>query len=655
VLKISRHRRHTRNHTWHADIAGRALFLKASPDPAEARAEHAGHARISTRYPVPGLRAALRAGPWTLTAYDRWPPPGHAGSLLLDEITRADADRDLTRLDDCLTSVFTRYRTVIGSTLQRARGRDTVAKLYGDRAAPGGRLDAYYQPDTPWTLAGDAQAVRPSGLSALRITVNGREHPVDFAAVTAWCRDQLAPDRPVWAAVTQGDPTDLNIGWSPTAGPVWFDYDTAGLNAIAGEFACFLLYQRLHGAWLTPRYNPAAFRDHPAALTPQGTTRPTVSATLTPAALSIGYQHAPSPARQHVIRRYLSEILTPASGRAGITDPAQWLRPYLVMRLLAVYDLTTLEPADTALSLALLAQALDPGTPLDALLAAGPQPAPPATASSACLLAKMNSFRAPGFRSIPARSSPTRPTRSTPYPPRAGSENSGPLRAAGSMRRSRATKKYCTATPASDAELTRNTRVAADTSAPSSSPSSRYSAASADASVCSTPPPGVVQYGAWPGFVRLISTSRPSSSIKIARAARRPTVTVSCSATTNSLRFPPGTRALARPHWKVLKPADHPSREPSTHAGPIDAGVPACGRGGRDHRRGAGDRCLRVSGDCRRRRSCLQSTPSRDRDTGRRRRGPVGPDAAPAARAPRRPPPPPPPPPPGGPPPPRKH
>ena len=38
------------------------------------------------------------------------------------------------------------------------------------------------------------------------------------------------------------------------------------------------------------------------------------------------------------------------------------------MRLLAVYDLTSLQPADTALSLALLAQALDPATPLTTIL-----------------------------------------------------------------------------------------------------------------------------------------------------------------------------------------------------------------------------------------------------------------------------------------------
>ena len=369
LLTITRHRRYTRNHTWHADIADRALFLKASPDPAQARAEHAGHARIREHYPVPRLHAALRIGPWTLTAYERW-PPARAGALLLDEITHAEQGGGTTRLDACLDAVFARYRTAISQTLRLIPGCGTVTKLYADRAAPGGRLDAYYRDDRPWPLSA-AVRVRPSELAALRLIVNGKYHGVDFAAVIASCRENLAPAQLVWAAVTQGDPTDLNIGWSQATGPVWFDYDTAGLNALPGEFACFLLYQRLHGAWLTPKYNPAAFRDHPAALAPPSIPPPAVSVTTRASSLTIDYRHAPSAARRHVIRRYLDEIVRPAVSSLGISDAAGWLRPYLAMRLLAVYDLTNLQPADTALSLALLAQALDPDTPLAAILGLG--------------------------------------------------------------------------------------------------------------------------------------------------------------------------------------------------------------------------------------------------------------------------------------------
>lgn len=152
MLSVARHRRYTRNHTWHADIAGRALFLKASPDPAEARAEHAGHDRIHAVYPVPGLHAALRIGPWTVTTYERWPPAG-TGVLLLDEITRADQHGGTARLVAWLDAVFARYRTAIGQTLRLVPSRATVTKLYGDRAAPGVRLDAYYRGDQPWPLS----------------------------------------------------------------------------------------------------------------------------------------------------------------------------------------------------------------------------------------------------------------------------------------------------------------------------------------------------------------------------------------------------------------------------------------------------------------------------------------------------------------------
>lgn len=152
-------------------------------------------------------------------------------------------------------------------------------------------------------------------------------------------------------------------------GPVWFDYDTGGLNAIPGEFACFLLYQRLHGAWLTPHYNPAAFRDHPAAIEAVVRCEPVVQMQHVPTSLTIVYRHRPSPARRHVMRRYLDEIVYPVANQLDISDLMEWLRPYLVMRLLAVYDLASLKPRDAGLSIGLLAEALAPTTTLPDFLA----------------------------------------------------------------------------------------------------------------------------------------------------------------------------------------------------------------------------------------------------------------------------------------------
>lgn len=372
MLGFTHHRRFTANHTWHVDWAGRSLFVKANPHHDEAKAECAGHARLRAFYPVPNLRGTRRVARWTVLVYDRWPHLGHDNGLLLDEITHADLHRDTRRLDECLAAVFSHYQQVISRTLRRATNGETISKLYGYRAATGGRLDRYYRPNAPWPITTAAGSIRPSDLAELRLVVNGREHAVDFAELMIRLRVHFARHSPVWAAVTQGDPADVNIGWSPVAGAVWFDYDTAGLNALPGEFACFLLYQRLHGAWLTPHYNRAAFRDHPAALAPASLAAPVVHVEHRGLALAIDYRHAPSPARQHVLRRYLDEVVRPNAHQLGIDDVMAWLRPYLVMRLLAVYHLADLEPRDAALSLALLAQVLDPATALTDFLALTP-------------------------------------------------------------------------------------------------------------------------------------------------------------------------------------------------------------------------------------------------------------------------------------------
>ena len=217
VLRIGHHRRFTANHTLHVDVAGRRLFIKASPSRQEADAEREGYERIRTFYPVPRLHGTCLIGHWTVLVYDRRPHLSVDAGLLLDEVSHADLTGDTTRLDKCLAAVLGRYLQVIRRTLRRATLAETIGKLYGDRAAPGGRLDRYYQTDMPWPLT-HGTSIRPSDLAALTLAVNGREHAVDFADVMAWLRSRLAPDRPAWTAVTQGDPTDFNVGWSPQGG-----------------------------------------------------------------------------------------------------------------------------------------------------------------------------------------------------------------------------------------------------------------------------------------------------------------------------------------------------------------------------------------------------------------------------------------------------
>ena len=279
------------------------------------------------------------------------------GLLLVDAIARAEATQNLTLLDRFLDDILGHYRTTILATVRYIPGDQAIGKLYRHRAAPGGRLDEYYAARTPWPLP-----TGPWWPDGTEILVNGTRRRPDLPQIIETLRSATDAGARVWAAVTQGDPTDFNLAWSPSAGPVWFDYDTAGLNAIAGEFACFLMYQLLHGPRLTPRCDKTAFHDHPEALHHALSGRPTAHAEHAGRTIALTYEADPGPVRTHILQRYLTELVLPVAEALGVRDLSAWLRPYLLMRLLAVYNATALEPDDAALTLALAADLSDDTT-----------------------------------------------------------------------------------------------------------------------------------------------------------------------------------------------------------------------------------------------------------------------------------------------------
>lgn len=362
---ISSHRRFTGNHTWHVDVGERRLFLKANPSRQDAQAERSGYREVRRHYPVPRFRAWCRIPGWSLHLYDRWPHLSSNHGLLLDVIARAEQTGSYAELHQCLSDVIEHYRRVIFATTERVRNAATCTKLYGARAQPCGRLERYYGEHAPWRVLLGSRGGRQANASD-EVLVNGRDYRLHYGELVEMFRAHFAETRTEHAAITQGDPTDFNIGWTQD-GPIWFDYDTGGLNALPGEFACFLVYQRLHGAWLTPRYNPAAYADHPAGLRLACVSPPSVHVRFEPH-FCIDVRFQPSVARKAVIWRYVRELVQPVATELGVRDVVGWLRPYVLMRLLGVYDLTKLHSSDLALCTALVAEAIDPRATLPSLL-----------------------------------------------------------------------------------------------------------------------------------------------------------------------------------------------------------------------------------------------------------------------------------------------
>ncbi|GAB3108674.1 hypothetical protein GCM10027160_06930 [Streptomyces calidiresistens] len=348
-------RRFTRNLVLPANLAGRPLLLKYTRHPGEAREEIRGHHSVRDHYRVPTLHAHLRVPGGRLLAYERL-PIGRDHGLLLDLL---NTDRPTPDLKRYLHDLTDHYRTVILDTARLTPPAQLVRKLYWDRAAPGGRLDHYYADADPFLT--DGRAHLP--LSRIRdhtLRINGTESHLDWAATLTRLKRHFGTGEPVWAALTQGDPTDLNLAHPPA----WLDLDTAGPNSIAGEFANFLWYTTVLGGWLVPTHNPGAFTDHPATFAHLAANTPVVHRTridTTRRTLTVDYVPRLSQPRRTAAEIYWRRLVEPvAAALWPDTDLADILRPYIAMRILAVHHLGDLTPRERLVLVCRLADVMSP-------------------------------------------------------------------------------------------------------------------------------------------------------------------------------------------------------------------------------------------------------------------------------------------------------
>lgn len=348
LLIVGDARRFTDNTVRDVDVLRRPLLLKRMPNQREARAEQRGWRALQDFYPTPRLHARLRLPAASWLIYQRWGNPT-GPKLFLDLLNEGDE----AALTDYMSVLTTACRTAILRTARRVAPSCLVTKLYQDRAAPAGRLDAYYA-DRVFEIDG----VPIDEISKYTLTINGRSRRLNWRATLTWLRVWAASRDLQWSAITQGDPTDVNLA-VPFA---LFDYDTAGRNALCGEFANFCWYTGFLGGYLVPRNNPTAFAATPATVELVSTNAPhvhTVTADTDKCHVTIELSWRPCPARQLANHHYWRDVIDPLwTHLAGPEDINRALRPYLALRIIGVYNITELSDTDRLAVLACLAECL---------------------------------------------------------------------------------------------------------------------------------------------------------------------------------------------------------------------------------------------------------------------------------------------------------
>jgi hypothetical protein len=348
LLTVGKARHFTRNTVRDVDVLRRPLLVKRMRNHREARAENHGWRVLRDLYPVPRLYTHLRLPGSTFLVYERWGNPT-GPKTFLDLLNNGDH----AAIDAYMHVVTRTYRDVMLRTAHLADPRTLVGKLYYDRAAPGGRLDTYYA-GRAFEVAGISVQV----LAGYTLVINGRERRINWDATLSWLSTWASDPTPQWSAITQGDPTDVNLA-VPFA---LFDYDTAGHNAVCGEFANFCWYTGFLGGYIVPQANPAAFAASPDTFDSLPLNSPIAQAVNEDKAarrLTVDLVWRPAPARQAANRLYWANLVAPIWKQlAGDEKISDALRPYLALRILGVFNLADLEPLDRLALFACLTECL---------------------------------------------------------------------------------------------------------------------------------------------------------------------------------------------------------------------------------------------------------------------------------------------------------
>lgn len=348
LLRVGPARRFTSNTVRDVDVRDKNLFIKRMPNHDEARAEEQGWRRIRGHFVLPRLYRRIRLPRATIMIYERW-EPATGPRTFLDLINEGDP----SAVSGYLTELVGAYRQAILSTARLVRPDMLQRKLYQDRAAPGGRLDRYYK-DRSFDVAG----VAVDELADYVLVINGRQRSFDWRGTLSWLAKWSSDTTPQWSAITQGDPTDVNLAVPFSL----FDYDTAGRNALVGEFANFCWYTGFLGGYLVPRINPAAFTASPKTFDWIALNTPelhSTSADKDSRHLTIDLTWQPAEARRLANERYWDDLVVPVWTSLGAEDDInQALRPYLALRILGVFNLAELEALDALALIACLAECL---------------------------------------------------------------------------------------------------------------------------------------------------------------------------------------------------------------------------------------------------------------------------------------------------------
>ena len=151
--------------------------------------------------------------------------------------------------------------------------------------------------------------------------------------------------------LTQGDPITINLGTKP----IFFDFETSGLNPLIGEFSIFLWAVFIAESYYYPKYHRESYRNRPIFLRNIRSNKPKMKFKIDHKnkILAITLKYKLSRTKEKMILYYLKNFVKNVA-KSKANELLEKTRYFLPMRILATFDIKSYSLEDVISSISFL-------------------------------------------------------------------------------------------------------------------------------------------------------------------------------------------------------------------------------------------------------------------------------------------------------------
>ncbi|MET4424255.1 hypothetical protein [Bradyrhizobium sp. RT3a] len=297
----------------------RGLVLKLMPS-ARTYEEVSRYASVASHIPTPRLICSARLGGKGAILYERARSLGNGFELLAD----AFFQKNERIVRSIISEVLDTYASLIDRTLLW-QDRTEANLVYFDDRIRSDRLTDWYLNASPFhnfVVSSESNGFRVNLLEILEYLIEWAEHPL-----------------PTFSILSQGDPTEVNIG-VPLC---FFDFWAAGRNPVLGDMANLVWSIHAQGGYFAPIYNPVAVEFRSFVDRSIERNRPQISFEIDERKRTIEVRGRiiPDDCRRVALSLFVDSALWASTRKLflarGLNAEAEIL-PYLLCRVLFVFD-----------------------------------------------------------------------------------------------------------------------------------------------------------------------------------------------------------------------------------------------------------------------------------------------------------------------------